>query len=165
MIKSDSTCCLCSRSSLCSHPPLCVLHASQIKEVCQAVPLHHLFPTITLTLINTLPDLWHPSAHPSPSARPSSLPYPHPMDRFLAPHSPEAQAHSLVTFVLILMSNPNKQLISFHSENTVSWDMEHPSLNETLIAGCASYQALSRYLTGADLVFFPRTRKELQNVL
>jgi len=87
------------------------------------------------------------------------------MDRFLAPHSPEAQAHSLVTFVLILIPNPNKQLISFHSESTVSWDMEYPSLNETLIAGCASYQALSRYLTGADLVFFPRTRKELRNVL
>ncbi|KAF8484935.1 hypothetical protein DFH94DRAFT_717140 [Russula ochroleuca] len=69
------------------------------------------------------------------------------MDRFLAPHSPEAQAHSLVT------------------ESTVSWDMEHPSLNETLIAGCASYQALSRYLTGADLVFYPRTRRELENVL
>jgi len=69
------------------------------------------------------------------------------MDRFLAPHSPEAQAHSLVT------------------ESAVSWDMEYPSLNETLIAGCASYQALSRYLTGADLLFFPRTRKELRNVL
>ncbi|KAF8505601.1 hypothetical protein F5888DRAFT_1650368 [Russula emetica] len=69
------------------------------------------------------------------------------MDRFLAPHSPEAQAHSLVT------------------ENSVAWDMDHPSLNETLIAGCASYQALSRYLTGADLVFYPRTRRELENVL
>jgi hypothetical protein len=69
------------------------------------------------------------------------------MDRFLAPHSPEAQAHSLVT------------------ETSLSWDMEHPSLNETLIAGCASYQALSRYLTGADLVFVPRTRKDLENVL
>ncbi|KAI0003082.1 hypothetical protein BJV74DRAFT_815396 [Russula compacta] len=51
------------------------------------------------------------------------------MDRFLAPHSPEAQAHSL---------------------SSVTWDMEHPSLDETLIA---------------DLVFFPRTRKELENVL
>ncbi|KAH9966116.1 hypothetical protein BC827DRAFT_1153497 [Russula dissimulans] len=70
------------------------------------------------------------------------------MDRFLAPHSPEAQAHSLVT-----------------ESSVTSWDMEHPSLNETLIAGCASYQALSRYLTGADLVFYPRTRKELANVL
>ncbi|KAH9062868.1 hypothetical protein EDB87DRAFT_1806388 [Lactarius vividus] len=69
------------------------------------------------------------------------------MDRFLAPHSPEAQAHSLVT------------------ETSLSWDMEHPSLNETLIAGCASYQALNRYLTGADLVFHPRTRKELENIL
>jgi len=43
--------------------------------------------------------------------------------------------------------------------------MEHPSLNEALIAGCASYQALSRYLTGADLVFHPRSRKELENIL
>ncbi|KAI0254386.1 hypothetical protein BJV78DRAFT_1187478 [Lactifluus subvellereus] len=69
------------------------------------------------------------------------------MDRFLAPHSAEARAHFLLT------------------ESSPSWDMEHPSLNETLIAGCASYQALSRYLTGADLIFPPRTRKELENVL
>ena len=87
------------------------------------------------------------------------------MDRFLAPHSPEAQAHSLVTFVSTLMSIHTPTHLFSHSENSVTWDMEHPSLNETLIAGCASYQALSRYLSGADLVFYPRTRRELENVL
>jgi hypothetical protein len=87
------------------------------------------------------------------------------MDRFLAPHSPEAQAHSLVTFVLIQKAYPRARMTSLYSESSVSWDMEHPSLNETLIAGCASYQALSRYLSGADLVFYPRTRRELENVL
>jgi len=89
------------------------------------------------------------------------------MDRFLAPHSPEAQAHSLVTSVYprLICVTPVANLVSNCSETSLSWDMEHPSLNETLIAGCASYQALSRYLSGADLVFHPRTRKELENIL
>ncbi|KIP10622.1 hypothetical protein PHLGIDRAFT_84901 [Phlebiopsis gigantea 11061_1 CR5-6] len=69
------------------------------------------------------------------------------MDRFLAPHTPEAVAHSHLT------------------ENLFSWDTEHPSLNETLIAGCASYQAISRYLNGTDLYLMPRSRSELENVL
>ncbi|EKM59065.1 uncharacterized protein PHACADRAFT_249248 [Phanerochaete carnosa HHB-10118-sp] len=69
------------------------------------------------------------------------------MDRFLAPHSPEAVAHSHLT------------------ENLFTWDTEHPSLNETLIAGCASYQAISRYLNGSDLYLLPRSRNELENVL
>ncbi|KAI0068864.1 hypothetical protein BV25DRAFT_1910601 [Artomyces pyxidatus] len=69
------------------------------------------------------------------------------MDRFLAPHSPEAVAHFHVT------------------ENSYSWDMEQASLNEAVIAGCAAYQALSRYLSGADLVFVPSTRRELESTL
>ncbi|KAK7695799.1 hypothetical protein QCA50_000437 [Cerrena zonata] len=69
------------------------------------------------------------------------------MDRFLAPHSPEAMAHHHLT------------------ENWFSWDTEHPSLNETLIAGCASYQAFNRYLSGSDLYLLPRSRKELEKVL
>ncbi|GJE84019.1 hypothetical protein PsYK624_000930 [Phanerochaete sordida] len=69
------------------------------------------------------------------------------MDRFLAPHSPEAVAHTRLT------------------ENLFTWDTEHPSLNETLIAGCASYQAFSRYLNGSDLYLLPRSRTELENVL
>ncbi|KAA1466379.1 hypothetical protein DENSPDRAFT_831197 [Dentipellis sp. KUC8613] len=69
------------------------------------------------------------------------------MDRFLAPQSPEAKAHFHVT------------------ENFHDWDMEQASPNETIIAGCASYQALNRYLGGADLVILPRTMKELESIL
>lgn len=47
----------------------------------------------------------------------------------------------------------------------MNWDTEHPSMDETLIAGCASYQAFSRYLTGTDLFLLPRSRSELESVL
>ncbi|KDQ64517.1 hypothetical protein JAAARDRAFT_28154 [Jaapia argillacea MUCL 33604] len=69
------------------------------------------------------------------------------MDRFLAPHTPEAIAHSHLT------------------ENWFNWDTESPSLDETLIAGCASYTAFSRYLSGADLFLVPQSRRELERVL
>ncbi|KIM65201.1 hypothetical protein SCLCIDRAFT_1212325 [Scleroderma citrinum Foug A] len=69
------------------------------------------------------------------------------MDRFLAPHTSEALAHSHLT------------------ENWFTWDQDHPSFNETLVAGCASYQAFNRYLSGSDLFIVPRTRSELQSVL
>ncbi|KAI6036626.1 hypothetical protein BKA83DRAFT_4165553 [Pisolithus microcarpus] len=51
------------------------------------------------------------------------------MDRFLAPNTSEAMAHSQLT------------------ENWFTWDQDHPSFNETLVAGCASYQAFNRYLS------------------
>ncbi|OCH94071.1 hypothetical protein OBBRIDRAFT_789598 [Obba rivulosa] len=69
------------------------------------------------------------------------------MDRFLAPQSPEALAHSHLT------------------ENWFSWDTDHPSLDETLIAGCAAYEAFKRYLAGADLYLMPQTKNELESVL
>ncbi|KAI0081810.1 hypothetical protein K474DRAFT_1703658 [Panus rudis PR-1116 ss-1] len=69
------------------------------------------------------------------------------MDRFLGPHTPEAMAHHQLT------------------ENWFNWDMDHPSLNETLIAGCASYQAFNRYLSGHDLYILPRSRRELVKIL
>ncbi|KZV72169.1 hypothetical protein PENSPDRAFT_552844, partial [Peniophora sp. CONT] len=69
------------------------------------------------------------------------------MDRFLAPHSPEALAHLHVT------------------ENGYSWDMDHASPPEQIIAHCASYKALDRYLSGRDLVILPRNRRELEGVL
>ncbi|KIJ17369.1 hypothetical protein PAXINDRAFT_168058 [Paxillus involutus ATCC 200175] len=69
------------------------------------------------------------------------------MDRFLAPHTSEAMAHSHLT------------------ENWFTWDQDHPSFNETLVAGCASYQAFNRYLAGSDLVIVPRSRSELESVL
>ncbi|KAI0759899.1 hypothetical protein BC629DRAFT_1547466 [Irpex lacteus] len=69
------------------------------------------------------------------------------MDRFFAPHSPEAVAHHHL------------------SENVFSWDTEHPDLNENNVAGFASYQAFTRYLGGADLYLLPRSRSELEAVL
>ncbi|KAI0719523.1 hypothetical protein C8T65DRAFT_635624 [Cerioporus squamosus] len=69
------------------------------------------------------------------------------MDRFLAPQSPEALAHTHLT------------------ENYFTWDQDHPSLDETLTSGCATYEAFKRYLNGADLYLVPRTRAELESVL
>ncbi|EGO01897.1 hypothetical protein SERLA73DRAFT_177498 [Serpula lacrymans var. lacrymans S7.3] len=69
------------------------------------------------------------------------------MDRFLAPNTSEARAHSQLT------------------ENWLYWDIDHPTFNETLIAGCASYQAINRYLTGSDLFIVPRSRTELERIL
>lgn len=43
--------------------------------------------------------------------------------------------------------------------------MEHPALDETLIAGCAAYKAFARFLTGKDLFILPTTRNELVSVL
>lgn len=68
------------------------------------------------------------------------------MDRFLAPHSPEALAHGYLT------------------ELGSPWDADL-SLDEALVAGCAAYQALDRYLGGADIFILPRSRTELDNVL
>ncbi|KAF9259532.1 hypothetical protein L218DRAFT_963572 [Marasmius fiardii PR-910] len=65
------------------------------------------------------------------------------MDRFLAPHTPEAVAHS------------------YFNEHTHGIN----DIDEALLAGCASYRAFDRYLSGADLFILPRTRKELENVL
>jgi len=69
------------------------------------------------------------------------------MDRFLAPTSPEALAHTQIT------------------ENWFTWDIEHPSLNETLIAGCSTYKAFARFLSGNDLFILPRSRSELESIL
>ncbi|KAI0036830.1 hypothetical protein K488DRAFT_75817 [Vararia minispora EC-137] len=69
------------------------------------------------------------------------------MDRFLSPASPEAIAHYHIT------------------ENASSWDMDHTSPPEATIAHCASYKALSRFLSGADLIFPPRNRRELEGIL
>ena len=51
------------------------------------------------------------------------------------------------------------------SENWISWDIEHPALDETLIAGCAVYKAFDRYLSGKDLFILPKIRDELASVL
>jgi hypothetical protein len=55
--------------------------------------------------------------------------------------------------------------IFFLSENWFNWDAEHPSLNETLIAGCASYQAFNRYLSGLDIYLVPENRPQLERIL
>ncbi|THV08538.1 hypothetical protein K435DRAFT_708402 [Dendrothele bispora CBS 962.96] len=69
------------------------------------------------------------------------------MDKFLAPHSPEAVAHS------------------YFCENYFNWDATQTSFDEALVAGCASYRAFDRYLSGADLFILPRNRSELESIL
>ncbi|KAL0579695.1 hypothetical protein V5O48_002325 [Marasmius crinis-equi] len=66
------------------------------------------------------------------------------IDNFLAPHTPEAVAHS---------------------QFTEQWHGISDHIDETLVAGCASYRAFDRYLSGADLFILPRTRTELESVL
>jgi len=66
------------------------------------------------------------------------------MDRFLAPHTPEALAYTHLT------------------ENWYDWETDSLS---TLVARGASYQAFNRYLSGTDLFLLPRTRSELESIL
>jgi hypothetical protein len=87
------------------------------------------------------------------------------MDKFLAPHTPEATAHTQLRYVLQPFLPAACLDIYFDSENWFSWDSDHPSINETLVAGCASYRAFERYLSGADLFLHPRTRTELESIL
>ena len=98
---------------------------------------------------------------PPVSSSPSPPSHIH-MDRFLAPHTSEALAHSHLTYVVELAF---VCLLTPHSENWFTWDQDHPSFNETLVAGCASYQAFNRYLSGSDLFIVPRSRGELESVL
>lgn len=55
-------------------------------------------------------------------------------------------------------------LTLFRSENAFTWDKDASAV-ESLIAGCASYQAFSRYLVGSDLYLIPRSNTELESVL
>ena len=54
---------------------------------------------------------------------------------------------------------------SLSSENSFNWHTDHPSVDESLISGCASYRAFERYLEGNDLFLLPRTRGELESIL
>ncbi|KIY49243.1 hypothetical protein FISHEDRAFT_41702 [Fistulina hepatica ATCC 64428] len=67
------------------------------------------------------------------------------MDKFLSPHSPEAQAHSQLANIW------------------VTWDTDWDT--ESIVAGCASYAAFERYLDGSDLFIKPRSRRELEDIL
>ncbi|KAL5530140.1 hypothetical protein ACEPAF_6397 [Sanghuangporus sanghuang] len=64
------------------------------------------------------------------------------MDKYYAPHTPEYRAHS-------------------HIQETYLWEDDQGSLNETLIALSAAYQALARYISGADIYLMPRSQQDL----
>ncbi|KAK7061729.1 hypothetical protein R3P38DRAFT_2831203 [Favolaschia claudopus] len=69
------------------------------------------------------------------------------IDKFLAPHTAEARAH-------------------FHAtENGMDWDIAGPSIDETIVAHCASYRSFERYLSGEHLFILPQTRRELERIL
>jgi len=69
------------------------------------------------------------------------------LDRFLAPNTQEAAAYNHLT------------------ENWPTWHTDQPSVDESLISGCASYRAFDRYIGGRDLFLLPRTRIELESIL
>jgi hypothetical protein len=70
------------------------------------------------------------------------------MDRYYAFDTPEALAFRHLT------------------ENLFTWDLDHPSLPETIVAGCAAYVALQRYLTRPeDVIITPRSRKDISRIL
>ncbi|EJD01157.1 uncharacterized protein FOMMEDRAFT_21596 [Fomitiporia mediterranea MF3/22] len=68
------------------------------------------------------------------------------MDRYYSPSTPEYRAHSRI-------------------QEDYLWEDEQGSLNETLIALGASYQALARYISGADIYLMPRTPTDLLDKL
>ncbi|KAJ7228656.1 hypothetical protein GGX14DRAFT_346230 [Mycena pura] len=67
--------------------------------------------------------------------------------KFLAPHSAEARAHTHA------------------QENGLDWGTADPTIDETLLAHCASYRSFERYLSGEHLFILPRERRELESIL
>ncbi|KAJ7429609.1 hypothetical protein FB451DRAFT_615107 [Mycena latifolia] len=68
------------------------------------------------------------------------------INKFLAPHSAEARAHHV-------------------TENDTDWDATGPTIDETVLAHCASYRSFQRYLSGEYLIILPRTPRELESIL
>ncbi|KAJ7180096.1 hypothetical protein C8R43DRAFT_971654 [Mycena crocata] len=67
------------------------------------------------------------------------------INKFLSPHSAEARAHTHV------------------AENGTDWE---PSIDETVLAHCASYRSFERYLAGKHEIFIlPGTKWELERIL
>ena len=91
-----------------------------------------------------------------------SLLFHHYMDRFFGPHSTEAIAYNSLTCATLSFCGALN--LTFSSENGLTWDSDH-SVDEGLLAGCVAYQALNRFLTGADLFILPRSRTELDSIL
>jgi hypothetical protein len=84
------------------------------------------------------------------------------MDYFLAPHSKEAVAHSRLRYATM----PHlKTQVDSPSENWLDWDINNQSFDEFLVAHCASYHALDRYLSGEDIFILPLSSSELERVL
>ncbi|KAJ7068284.1 hypothetical protein C8F01DRAFT_1117596 [Mycena amicta] len=71
------------------------------------------------------------------------------MERLLAPHSQEARAHLHAIENGIEKTDPSMK----------------PQIDETVLASCAAYRGLERYLSGEHLFILPRTRRELESIL
>jgi hypothetical protein len=69
------------------------------------------------------------------------------LDKLLAPNTHEAAAYNHLT------------------KNGPVWHTGHSSVDESSMAGCASYSAFARYIRGEDLFLLPRTRIELESIL
>lgn len=64
------------------------------------------------------------------------------INKFLAPHSAEARAHTHVTSVpftghYFIVVSPKK----IYRENDADWDTAGPTIDETVVAHCASYRS------------------------
>jgi hypothetical protein len=92
------------------------------------------------------------------------------MDRYYAFDTPEAVAFRHLTFVAHSTHEAIQPLMRrtrfSYSENLFTWDLDHPSLPETIVAGCAAYVALQRYLTRPEeVVIAPRNIKDIGRIL
>jgi hypothetical protein len=89
------------------------------------------------------------------------------LDRFLAPNTHEAAAYNYLSSVFLFLSflTAADVAVLFSSEHWPTWYTDQPSVDESLISGCASYRAFDRYIGGRDLFLLPRTRIELESIL
>lgn len=85
------------------------------------------------------------------------------LDKFLAPNTHEATAHNHLTYVYSLIFHSAVDVAT--SEHWPTWHTDQPSVDESLISGCASYRAFDRYIGGKDLFLLPRMRSELESIL
>src|SRR5882757_1968112 len=84
------------------------------------------------------------------------------------PRSPYPRGGSPLSSIVcscLFLEGPFSSSHPIYSENSFTWHTDKPSVDESLISGCASYRAFERYLEGNDLFLLPRTRIELESIL
>lgn len=62
------------------------------------------------------------------------------ISKFLAPHSAEARAHTHLTYASTVPLRFHR-LTKKYRENDTDWDTAGPTIDETVVAHCASYRS------------------------